>query len=288
MCSTAIRPTFVKAENFDSQFSTLSFMFNRWLKMITDYGHLDERSINDDFTTISEALRDNDFPKQLKIILSKCRDYAMAGESFIDGLKYTIKKMLNALCRRMEEPAIRKIRKRMADQGMTERYAPLSRRLSLEKIRRINKEIMYADMEDAGTSRLVRRIVEKRAAQTVHHSMSSHDKSTNRYRQSVRRATSFSLYHRTFAEYDAQLRAPGTHWKVVKQKNGKRVLRSKTAYDNYEEAMEACAQYMLCNPDDIYSMTAYKCEYCGKWHIGHDRSQIKAAETVECYSELAV
>lgn len=108
----------------------------------------------------------------------------------------------------------------MADQGMTERYAPLSRRLSREKIRRIDKEIMYADMENAGTSRLVRRIVEKRAAQAVHQSMGSHDKSTNRYRQSVRRATSFSLYNRTFAEYDAQLRAPGTHWKVVKQKMG--------------------------------------------------------------------
>lgn len=288
MCSTAIRPAFVKAENFDSQFSTLSFMLNRWLKMLTNYGHLDERSINDDFTTISEALRDNDFPKQLKTILSKCRDYAMAGENYLDGLKYAVKKMLNALCRRMEEPAIRKIRKRMADQGMTERYAPLSRRLSREKIRRIDKEIMYADMEDAGTSRLVRRIVEKRAAQAVHQSMGSHDKSTNRYRQSVRRATSFSLYHRTFAEYDAQLRAPGTHWKVVKQKNGKRVLRSKTAYDTYEEAMDACAQYMLCNPDDLYAMTPYKCEYCGKWHIGHDRSKMKVVETEQSYSDLVV
>lgn len=288
MCSTAIRPVFVKAENFDSQFSTLSFMLNRWLKMLTNYGHLDERSINDDFTTISEALCDNDFPKQLKTILSKCRDYAVAGEDFIDGLKYTVKKMLNALCRHMEEPTIRKIRKLRADQGMTERYAPLSRRLSREKIRRINKEIMYADMEDAGTSRLVRRIVEKRAAQAVHQSMGSLDKNTNRYRQSVRRATSFSLYHRTFAEYDAQLRAPGTHWKVVKQKNGKRVLRSKTAYDSYEEAMDACDQYMLCNPDDLYAMTPYKCEYCGKWHIGHDRSKIKAVEAEQSYSDLAV
>lgn len=288
MCSTAIRPVFVKAENFDSQFSTLSFMLNRWLKMLTNYGHLDERSINDDFTVISEALRGNEFPKQLKTILSKCRDYAVAGEDFIDGLKYTVKKMLNALCRRMEEPTIRKIRKLKADQGMTERYAPLSRRLSREKIRRINKEIMYADMEDASTSRLVRRIVEKRAAQAVHQSMSSHDKNTNRYRQSVRRATSFSLYHRTFAEYDAQLRAPGTHWKVVKQKNGKRVLRSKTAYDTYEEAMDACAQYMRCNPDDLYSMTPYECEHCGKWHIGHDRSKIKVVVAEKSYSDLAV
>ncbi len=288
MCSTAIRPVFVKAENFDSQFSNLSFMLNRWLKMLTNYGHLDERSINDDFSTISEALRDNEFPKQLKTILSKCRDYALAGESFIDGLKCSIKKMLNALCRRMEEPAIRKICKKMADQGMTERYAPLSRRLSREKIHRIGKEIMYADMEDAVTSRLVRRIVEKRAAQTVYQSIGSHDKNTNRYRQSVRRAISFSLYHRNFAEYDAQLRTSGTHWKVVKQNNGKRILRSKIAYDTHVEAMEACAHYMLCNPDDLYAMTAYKCEHCGKWHIGHDRSQIKVVETEQSHSDHAV
>lgn len=176
----------------------------------------------------------------------------------------------------------------MADQGMTERYAPLSRRLSREKIRRINKEIMYADMNDAVTSRLVRRIVEKRAAQTVHQSMGSHDKNTNRYRQSVRRATSFCLYHRTFAEYDVQLRAPGTHWKVVKQNNGKRVLRSKIAYDTYVEAMESCAHYMLYNPDELYAMTAYKCEHCGKWHIGHDRSHIKAVEIERPYSDHAV
>lgn len=253
MCSTAIRPVFVKAENFNSQFSNLSFMLNRWLKMLTNYGHLDERSINDDFTAISAVLRDNDFPKSLKTILSKCRDYAMAGECFIDCLKYTVKKMLNALCRHMEEPAIKKIRKKMADQGMTERYAPLSRRLSREKIRRINKEIMYADMEDAGTSRLIRRIVEKRAAQAVHQSIGRHDKNTNRFRQSVRRATSFSLYHRTFAEYDAQLRAPGTHWKVVKQKmasvySAVRLL-TKHMKKRWRLALSTCcAILMICMP----------------------------------------
>ncbi|MDE6532792.1 MAG: hypothetical protein K2M27_04565, partial [Muribaculaceae bacterium] len=51
--------------------------------------------------------------------------------------------------------------------------------------------------------RLVRRIVEKRAAQEAHKNAGKHDRETNRYRHSIQRAVSFNLYNKRYAEYDA-------------------------------------------------------------------------------------
>lgn len=32
-----------------------------------------------------------------------------------------------------------------------------------------------------------------------------------------------------------------------------------------------CTRYMMVHPEDQRPMSAYKCDYCGKWHIGHER-----------------
>ena len=157
---------------------------------------------------------------------------------------------------------------------MTERYRPLTKRLTKEKIRKIGREVIYTDRytDDAETTRLVRRIVEKRAAQEAHKNAGKHDRETNRYRHSIQRAVSFNLYNKKYAEYDAELRAPGTHWKVqTHNSKGKRVLVAKFSYNTYEEAAEACTRYMMVHPEDQRPMSAYKCDYCGKWHIGHER-----------------
>ena len=99
-----------------------------------------------------------------------------------------------------------------------------------------------------------------------------HDRETNRYRHSIQRAVSFNLYNKRYAEYDAELRSPGTHWKVrTHNSKGKKVLVAKFSYNTYEEAVEACTCYMMAHPEDSCPMSAYKCDYCGKWHIGHER-----------------
>ena len=88
----------------------------------------------------------------------------------------------------------------------------------------------------------------------------------------ITKATSFSLYTSNFIDYDAQKRAPGTHWKVVYcSRKSKKMLKAKLSYNSYEEAVEACNEYTINHPEDLDPMTAYKCDYCGKWHIGHER-----------------
>ncbi len=144
--------------------------------------------------------------------------------------------------------------------------------IAKEKIRKIGKELTFTDWrtDDNETTKLVRRIVEKRAAQAVHKTVSKRDRKTNRYRQAVRRTTSFSLYSKRYRDYDSQLRAPGTHWKVMRQTSkGKKVLAAKICYSTYEEAEEACKRYLVYHPEDSSPVSAYKCDYCGKWHIGH-------------------
>ena len=165
---------------------------------------------------------------------------------------------------------------------MTERYRPLSKRLAKEKIRKIGREVIYTDRhtDDSKTTKLVRRIVEKRAAQEAHKNAGKHDRETNRYRHSIQRAVSFNLYNKRYTEYDAELRAPGTHWKVqTHNSKGKKVLVAKFSYNTYEKAVEACTRYMMAHPEDPRPMSAYKCDYCGKWHIGHERLPKQIAMT---------
>lgn len=257
--------------------------------MLTSYGKLDEVSLQDDFTAIAKVIKSHETKKDLKRAVQRCRDYALAAMMSISDLIRSLTSALNLLCKAQENKELRKVKKAYADQGMTERYRPLTKRLAKEKIRKIGREVIYTNRhtDDAETTRLVRRIVEKRAAQEAHKNAGKHDRETNRYRHSIQRAVSFNLYNKKYADYDAELRAPGTHWKVqIHNSKGKKVLVAKFSYNTYEEAVEACTRYMMVHPEDQRPMSAYKCDYCGKWHIGHGRlpEQVFEAEA-ENYQE---
>lgn len=274
MCYTATLPTVIKSENLNSDLLNLTRIFNRWLKMLTNYGKLDETTLQDDFIAIAKVVKSHETKKDIKRAVQRCRDYALVTVMQITDFVHSLTSALDLLCKAQENRELRKVKKAYADQGMTERYRPLSKRLAKEKIRKIGREVIYTDRhtDDAETTRLVRRIVEKRAAQEAHKNAGKHDRETNRYRHSIQRAVSFNLYNKRYAEYDAELRAPGTHWKVsIHNSKGKKVLVAKFSYNTYEEAVEACARYMMAHPEDSCPMSAYKCDYCGKWHIGHER-----------------
>lgn len=274
MCYTATLPTVVKSDNLNSDLLNLTRIFNRWLKMLTSYGKLDETSLLDDFTAIAKVVKSHETNKDIKRAVQRCSDYALSAAMQIADLVRALSSALNLLCKAQEDKELRKIKKTYADQGMTERYRPLSKRLAKEKIRKIGREVIYTDRhtDDSKTTKLVRRIVEKRAAQEAHKNAGKHDRETNRYRHSIQRAVSFNLYNKRYAEYDAELRSPGTHWKVrTHNSKGKKVLVAKFSYNTYEEAVEACTCYMMAHPEDSCPMSAYKCDYCGKWHIGHER-----------------
>lgn len=282
MCYTATLPTVIKSENLNSDLLNLTRIFNRWLKMLTNYGKLDETTLQNDFIVIAKVLKSHETKKDIKRAVQRCRDYALVTVMQITDFVHSLTYALDLLCKAQENRELRKVKKAYADQGMTERYRPLSKRLAKEKIRKIGREVIYTDRhtDDAETTRLVRRIVEKRAAQEAHKNAGKHDRETNRYRHSIQRAVSFNLYNKRYAEYDAELRAPGTHWKVqTHNSKGKKVLVAKFSYNTYEEAVEACARYMMAHPEDSRPISAYKCDYCGKWHIGHERNPQEIIET---------
>lgn len=277
MCYTPILPATAQTGSVHSPLLDLTYVFNRWLRMLISYGKLDAAGLRGDFTAIAKVIKNKDIPKNIRQAVMGCRDYALSGTGSVTGLVGSLHSALNLMCKAQESDELRKIRKGYADQGMTELYRPLSRRLAREKIRKLGKGIIYTDIhtDDAATTRLVRRIVEKRAAQQAHKNAARHYRESKRYRHSIKRAASFNFYNMRFADYNADLRTSGTHWKVrIHHTKGRKVLVAKHSYNTYDEAVEACGRYMAAHPYDTRPVSAYRCEHCGKWHIGHDRTEM--------------
>lgn len=259
----------------------VTYVFKRWLKSLHHNGQLKSTSLNEDYITISNVIKGSNVGRTIKSAIVKCRDYALAETKSTDKFAESLTYAIEMLCDSLEDNVVRKLKNNYADQGMTERYRPLSKRLAHEKIRKIGKTIAYTDAttDNAATTKLVRRIVEKRAAQTVYRNSKRDVHVSNRYRQSVRRVTSFSLFYSAFTDYDQRKRMNGTHWRVTFGKFGK-MLKSKKSYNTYEEAFEACGLYAVNHPCNHRPMNAYKCEHCGKWHIGHERNVHSDGENI--------
>ena len=85
------------------------------------------------------------------------------------------------------------------------------------------------------------------------------------------RATAFQLYNIGQKEKTRNTRrGESTHWKWKKDPiTNELVLKKKMGYKNEESAQKAIAQWKINHPYDSREMTAYKCNYCNKWHIGH-------------------
>lgn len=283
MCHTTILPTILSHESANaSTLMQVTYILNRWLKMLANYGKLDESSLCSDVEIISGVIDSTQIVDNMWRALVNCRYYAISKSYSVESFLDQIEKTLKLLCRMQDCYEIKKIKKNRADQGMSERYRPLKKRLEKEKILKLNKHLAYVDLDidNSYDVKLIRRIVEKRAAQDVHKWNNAKSKESNEFRQRVKRATSFSLYQTSFTDYDARKRAPGTHWRIIRlNKKGKLILKSKKGFSSYEEALEACNRYVLRHPEDPIPMSAYKCEFCSKWHIGHDR-QIKTRDRV--------
>ncbi len=275
MCHTAILPTTLKSDQSDNLLIRLTYVFNRWLKMLKSYGRLDEASLSSDFSIIAKVIKSTETNNAIKNAVTRCRDLALSGSNDLSTFTKALRHTLTLMCNAQEDKCIRRIKKSYADQGMTERYRPLSKRFQKETIRKIGRTLSYtnAHTDSPETTKLVRRFVEKRAAQTVFRQSGKPHSRNNRFRQSVRRAISFSLYNATFTDYDAQKRAHGTHWKVLtKPSTGEKVLKAKHCYLTLEDAIAVCNRYANQHPEDPYPMVPYLCDHCGKWHIGHDRT----------------
>ncbi|MDE6339408.1 MAG: hypothetical protein K2K97_06440 [Muribaculaceae bacterium] len=275
MCKKAILPTIMESDLLGSDIANLMYAFNRWINMLKNYGKLDSSNLTDDFNAISRVLKNTDHSKAIRNAVKCCRDYALAESINAEVLTRSLRHALRLMRASHENPSVRRVRKQYDDLGMTERYSHLSKKLANEKIRKIGKSILFTDerTDDVYTTKLVRRFVEKRAAQATYRIAREKDLDSNSFRQAVRRAVSFSLYKKNYVEYDVSLRMHGTHWKVSHAKSGKTRLVAKRAYNSFEEALAACERHILNNPNDPRAISPYMCEYCGKWHIGHERLQ---------------
>lgn len=281
MCYNAILPVTINSDNLNDSLVKLTYTFNRWLKMLIKYGKLDSDTLSDDFITISKVLRSKSIDRSLKTVIKSCRDYVLTAVNPMTKLQNMLNSALNLISNTLEDKEIMKVKAFYDDRGMTERYKYLSKRLAREKVRRINREIIYTDAcsDDSATTRLVRRIVEKRAAQAVYKSFGKRRGETTSYRQSIRRAVSFSLYNASFTDYDAKKRASGTHWRVDFCHRGKlKRLKAKRSYNTREEATEAYNKYLLLHPEDLRPISVYRCGHCGKWHIGHTYVSLDSVE----------
>lgn len=281
--SKKILPILIEESDGDEVLMNLVCVLNRWIKMLETYGKLEEATINSDVRTIDLALpyliRFENLRKQIAV----CKYYAIHEGSHVMRFNEYIKNCLSFLKKVMEDGKVKQIRKNYENQGMTERYNPLARRLAKEKIRKIDKPFISAAIDDdKKTSKLVRRIVEKRAAQEVYRTGNYKEKYNNSFRQRVRRAVSFNLYKATAPEYDPKLRQYGTHWSVAYKSHVKgKYLISKKGYVTYEEALAASESYMACHPFELQKMQPYKCAHCTKWHIGHERTWSAIDEEVQ-------
>lgn len=284
MCYVNILPIAIKIEDSESELARLTFIFNRWAKLLSKYGKLDGNTLNDDFLAIAKVIKHTKITKQIKKAVLACRDSALTQNmiKLSESLLYALELMSTA----QDAPELKQIRDDYADQGMTERYKPLSRRLSKEYIRKLNKDLVYTDvdLDDSRSAKLVRRIVEKRAAQQVYKNCNgSHN--GNRFRQSVRRAKSFSLYFCNQYDSESLKRAAGSHWKIwYNPETGKKTLKKKHPYATCEEAQQACKMYCLNHPSEEFPMHVYKCGHCGNWHIGHDRQYVDSSSDAKCVS----
>ena len=270
MCKNAILPTVMEADRLGSDTANLIYVFNRWLSILDRYGKLEY--YESDFMAISKIVKKST-DKSIRRAVACCRDYALAETLNAKDLMRSLRKALRLMIDAHDTSAIKAIKKTRDDQGMTERYSHLSKRLSKERIRKIGKSVIFTDecTDDAYTTRLVRRIVEKRAAQAAYRIAKGHDLESNSYRQAVRRAVSFSLYKKTYVDYDVTLRINGTHWKVWHITGVGPRLTAKKSYNSYEEAEAACERHRENHPGDPRPMSPYRCDYCCKWHIGHER-----------------
>ena len=140
MYYTSILPAIANSEDTNAELLNLTRIFNRWLKMLSSYGKLDESKINADYVAIDSVLRSEGISNDIKRAIQYCRNYALAEIQDIGSFAHFLKSALKKMCYAQEDKETRIIKKHRADQGMTERYRPLTKRLQKERILKINRE----------------------------------------------------------------------------------------------------------------------------------------------------
>lgn len=251
---------------------TIQTTLKRWESSLANFGKVDQWSIADDYATLASFIS-SPSSKAARRAVRECRDYSMTESFQADRLLSMVQNANNILSKSVDGK-VNLDCKRIESVGQAKRFKSTTKKIYTEKLKCLDgKYLKDVDitMEGGATSRKVRRIVEKRMCQAYHrqHKNCSHDGCRDRHY--MKRATSFQLHNLGQIECETGVcRTDSTHWKRTYDPiTGEVVFKKKMEYSTYKEAAEAARQFSIRHPEDKRPISAYKCAYCGKWHIGH-------------------
>lgn len=243
------------------------------------YGKIDNWNYSENLATLGRYLHTNDCPMEEYYLIKYIRDS-------IIGVNFNVKSVLKAIKKLMEQEAakekgltsmlVKMIGNRVILNGQDVRFKKETEKIFKEKLK-FKKGMLLRNFdietEAPHDSKKVRRIVEKRMCQAYHrmHKKDEGYKTSNREKYWMDRATAFQLYNIGQKEKAKNIRrGDSTHWKRKRDPfTHEMVLKKKMGYRNEEAALKAITQWKINHPHDSREMTAYKCNYCNKWHIGH-------------------
>lgn len=74
MSKTTIFPTAIKKDDAHNRIMQAIYIFNRWRKMLQDYGKLDPNTMDDDLLEIDLVLKDAYVSGKARQMIATCRD----------------------------------------------------------------------------------------------------------------------------------------------------------------------------------------------------------------------
>jgi hypothetical protein len=261
----------------------LKRVLKSWKKSILNTGKVDNWNISSDLCVLGNYLRyEKDDNVEVLSLVRNLRDRIIYSTNDTDSKSAKIiTRLLNLLEPKdfTLEKAIKRVAKNKKDCGsQRRRFKGVTQRIFNERLKFKGGMLLRnfdIETEAASDSRIVRKIIEKRMCQAYYKMMRSYTKfetPTNIDRYSSRRATRFQLFNiGQVDDIHSQTRGDSTHWKhLYDEQTGKMVLKKKVAFQTWEEAQEGLKSWRKKHPWEYFTVNAYKCASCGKWHIGHN------------------
>lgn len=254
----------------------------KWNASIENYGKLDAWQLDKDLAKVDNYVS-MAAPSSCTNALRRTMYFATTNTPDIQKLRNSIQTSIKKLSVVITESQYGTSSTRSS---FAETLQFATRKLYNEKVRfKDNRYLRNIDtnFEDGDTTRKVRRIVEKRMSQAYYRTRKGFTCNKDRKdKVGEQRAISFQM--RNLGQIDiteGSTRTDATHWKkTVDQFTGKIVMKPKKIFDTYDEAAEEANKRNLeMNRKGLAGprFSAYKCAYCGKYHIGHKDARKKSS-----------
>lgn len=254
-------------------------ILRKWRKVILEDGLLNPISMSREYSQINSFIKISS-DKELEKLVRDCRDYSLGIDCKASILLIKIDNVLNYKKKEGTD------KKNSLNSSVTQRalYCNTTKVIFNEPVRFLDGILLRnfdISMEYGEKSRKVKKIVEKRMCQAYHRKhRECFRNEDNKRRHEMRRAVSFQLHNIGQIENLSDFpRTYSTHWKKMYDMNTKQyVLKKKMSYSNMGDANKAIILWNIKHPEDKRGMHVYQCAYCGKYHIGHERTELVNTE----------